>query len=140
MEIIPIRLPLSGYIKEKEDRLMLIEELIEAKRNMLIQKQKKIKHVVKQNKFLDSVKNDYIKYFYFIVQQKQDQIKALDMLNKYIYDLSNTGELSKNNLEDAKVEQEKILREVKSIKRGLDSIINNTNYINTQLKEKHISL
>lgn len=119
---------------------MLIEELIEAKRNMLIQKQKKIKHVVKQNKFLDSVKNDYIKYFYFIVQQKQDQIKALDMLNKYIYDLSNTGELSKNNLEDAKVEQEKILREVKSIKRGLDSIINNTNYINTQLKEKHISL
>ena len=58
------------------------------------------------------------------------------MLNQYIHDLSVSGQLSKHNIEDAKFEQGRILKEVKSIKKGLDGIINNTNYINSELKEK----
>ena len=136
MEIIPIKLPLQMPLLDKDKRLIHIEEVIEAKRRMLLHKQKKIRFIVKQNRFLDTVKNDYVNYYRYIIEQKQDQIKSLELLNRYIYDLSSTDILSKNNIEDAKVEQERILREIKSIKRGLDSIINNTNYINSELNKK----
>jgi hypothetical protein len=140
MELIPIKIPVNMPLVERDERLLHIEDLIEAKRRMLLEKQKKLRFISKQNRFLDAVKNDYVKYYTYISQQKQDQIKALELLNHYINDLSTSGQLSKSNVEDAKVEQARILREVKSIKNGLDSIINNTNYITSELKQKNISL
>jgi hypothetical protein len=140
MDIIPIILPLQMTLFDKDKRLIHIEEVIEAKKRMLLQKQKKIRFILKQNRFLDTVKNDYIKYYHYIIEQKQDQMKALELLNRYICELSSNGTLSKNNMEDAKVEQRKILHEIKSIKQGLDSIIINTNHINSELNKNSISM
>ena len=125
--------PANMSLVEKDQKLLQIEELIDAKRRMLLEKQKKLRFVAKQNEFLNVVKNDYIKYYNYIAQQKQDQIKALELLNNYINDLSTSGELSKYNIDDAKFEQSKILKEVSSIKNGLDTIINDTNYIGSKL-------
>jgi len=140
MDIIPIILPLQTSLFDKDKRLIHIEEVIEAKKSMLLQKQKKIRFILKQNRFLDTVKNDYIKYYRYIIEQKQDQMKALELLNRYICELSSNGTLSKNNMEDARVEQRKILHEIKSIKQGLDSIIINTNHINSELNKNSISM
>jgi cell division septum initiation protein DivIVA len=134
MEIVPVNMPLV----KRDEQLLQIEELIAAKRKMLLDKQKKIRFISKQNKFLDAIKNDYAKYYGYIVKQKQDQMEALDMLNKYIHDLTISGKLSKNNIEDAKHEQSKILNELKNIKKGLDGIMNDTNDININLKQKTI--
>jgi hypothetical protein len=134
MEIVPVNM----HAIKRDEQLLHIEDLIEAKRRMLIDKQKKLRFIVKQNRFLDAVKNDYATYYNFVSKQKQEQIKALEMLNQYIHDLSVSGQLSKHNIEDAKFEQGKILKEVKTIKKGLDDIINNTNYITSELKEKTI--
>ena len=59
--------------------------------------------------------------------------KYLIILNSYIKELTNQGHLSKHNIEDAQFEQEKILKEVNSIKKGLESIIKDTQYINSKL-------
>ena len=134
MEIVPVNMPLV----KRDEQLLQIEELIAAKRKMLLDKQKKIRFISKQNKFLDAIKNDYSKYYGYIVKQKHDQIEALDMLNNYIHDLTTSGKLSKNNIEDAKHEQSKILNELKNIKKGLDGIMNDTNDININLKQKTI--
>ena len=135
MEIIPIKIHVNRPLVECDERLLQIEGLIDAKRRMLLDKQKKLKMIFKQNHFLDAVKNDYVNYYNYISQQKQDQIMALELLNGYIHDLSYSGELSENNIEDAKFEQGKILREVKSIKKGLDDIINNTRNISSELNK-----
>jgi hypothetical protein len=134
MEIIPVNMPLV----KRDEQLLHIEELIDAKRKMLLDKQKKFRFISKQNKFLDAIKNDYAKYYDYIVKQKHDQIDALDMLNNYIHDLTTSGKLSKNNIEDAKHEQSKILNELRTIKKGLDGIMNDTNDINVNLKQKNI--
>ena len=136
MEIIPVKMPMNAHLVKRDEQLLNIDSLIEAKRRMLLDKQKKLRFIAKQNRFLDAVKNDYVTYYNYVSKQKQDQIKALEMLNQYIHDLSVSGQLSKHNIEDAKFEQGRILKEVKSIKKGLDGIINNTNYINSELKEK----
>jgi cell division septum initiation protein DivIVA len=103
---------------------------------MLLDKQNKIQFISKQNEFLDDIKSDYNKYYNYIAQQKRDQMSALHLLNNYINELTISGELSKNNMKDAKYEQKKILSELNTIKKSLDGIIMDTNDITSILKEK----
>ena len=101
----------------------------------LFEKNCKIKKISKQNIFLEEIKEDYSKYYEYIVQQKKDQIKALELLNNYIHELSISGKLSKQNLEDSKQEQKKIMEELRSIKLNLDEIIRDTDSITNNLKK-----
>jgi hypothetical protein len=136
MNIIPVRIGIP--LEMHDDRLMQIEELINAKRNMLIDKQKQLKKIAKHNQFLSEVAKDYNRFNNYIIQQKQDQMKALELLNNYIHDLTVSGNLSKNNLKDAKQEQRKILREMNLIRKNLDEIMNDTNVIENTLRDKNV--
>jgi len=129
-----LRIPTNYIHLEKRDQQLLqIENLIDAKRKMLLDKQKKFKNLSKQNEFLNDIKQDYNKYYGYIVKQKQDQMSALSMLNTYIKDLTVSGNLSKNNIDDAKNEQQKILTEINSIKKGIDDMIGGVDDISLQL-------
>lgn len=125
-------------LERNDEKLLQIEELINVKRKMLMAKQKKIQLISKQNIFLEHVKDDYAKYCNYIIKQKREQMEALNLLNKYIHDLTISGKLSQHNIEDAKFEQKKILQELNKIKRGLDGIIKDTNDIVVQVNEKNI--
>ena len=134
-----LRIPTNYiHLENRDQQLLQIENLIDAKRKMLIGKQKKFKNLTKQNEFLNEVKQDYNKYYGYIVKQKEDQMSALTMLNGYIKDLTVSGTLSKNNIEDAKNEQNKILTEINSIKKGIDDIIKETGNINATVKPQEV--
>ena len=134
-----LRIPTNYiHLENRDQQLLQIENLIDAKRKMLIDKQKKFKNLTKENEFLNDVKQDYNKYYGYIVKQKEDQMSALTMLNGYIKDLTVSGNLSKNNIEDAKNEQNKILNEINSIKKGIDDIIKETGNINSAVKPKNL--
>ena len=133
MEIVAYKMPMTNSLAEKDEQFLHIEELIQAKRRMLLEKQKKFKLIEKQNHFLDTIKGDYIKYYEYISKQKNDQIKALEILNSYINDLTTSGKLTKHNINDAGSEQKKIIHEIKSIRKGLDSIMDSTNFIDSKL-------
>ena len=126
------------HLENGDQKLLQIENLIDAKRKMLIDKQKKFKNLTKENEFLNDVKQDYNKYYGYIVKQKEDQMSALTLLNGYIKDLTVSGTLSKNNIEDAKNEQNKILTEINSIKKGIDDIIKETGNINSVVKTQNL--
>ena len=120
-----ILIPIGNYqLPRKDDQFQLLQEMIDAKRDSLIKKQKTLHFLSKENSFLQGIRDDYSKYNKHIVQQKQDQMTALTILNKYIQDLSVTGELSKQNIEDARSEQKNILEEIDTIKNSLDTITN----------------
>ena len=117
---------LNGNLVDADIRFISIQEQLEAKRNLLLNKQNKLKRIVKQNSFLNNVKDDYSKYYKYIINQKKQQIDALEMLNKYIDDLAQSGNLTEHNIDDARVEQKNIIKEIKSIKKNLDELINFT--------------
>lgn len=131
MLIVPVTVPVKVDLVLNDERLLHIENLIDAKKQLLLDKQKKFKCISNQNHYLNDIKEDYSKYYNYIAQQKQEQITVLEMLNKYIHDLTVAEKLSKYNIEDAKMEQDKILREIKHIKKGLDGIVKNANFINS---------
>ena len=134
-----LRIPTNYiHLENRDQQLLQIENLIDAKRKMLIDKQKKFKNLTKENEFLNDVKQDYNKYYGYIVKQKEDQMSALTLLNGYIKDLTISGTLSKNNIQDAKNEQNKILTEINSIKKGIDDIIKETGNINSVVKTQNL--
>lgn len=113
-------------MNNKDTQLMKIEEIISAKRKMLINKQKRLQFMSKQNAFLDAVREDYDKYNDYIVKQKHEQMKAFGVLNSYITDLNRSTKLTKQNMVDSKEEQRKIVNEIKSIQHNLDEIVEET--------------
>jgi len=113
-----IQLPI---IKRDEVFVKLNNEILEKKR-FLLEKREELEKQIKTNEFLESVKEDYRKFYNIILQQKREQYVALILLNKYIGNIRKSGELSKNNMEDAKIEQEKILEELNKIKSTIDGI------------------
>lgn len=138
MAFIPYEARIVLPIRDMDDQFMKIQDLIDAKKTFLLRKQKKLRFISKQNRFLEAVKNDYAKYYNYISEQKRDQIRALRVLDEYIKDLTLSGKLTKHNIEDAKEEQAKILREVKTIKSGLDELVDDTNSIQNTLNSKKI--
>jgi len=111
----------------KGNQLQQIERLIDGRRNMLIEKQKKLRFISKQNAFLSAVKDDYDKYNSYIVKQREDQMKAFQVINSYLEDLKRSGELTKSNIKDSKYEQQKIVNEIKKIQQNMDKLILDSN-------------
>lgn len=128
MKMKPMNLMPMTYndMNKKDTQLMKIEEIIDAKRKMLINKQKRLQFMSKQNAFLDAVREDYDKYNDYIVKQKHEQMKAFGILNSYITDLNRSTKLTKQNMVDSKEEQRKIVNEIKSIQHNLDEIVKET--------------
>lgn len=121
---------------EIDERFMHINDVIDAKRQMLMDKQHKLKKIVKKNVFLEEIKGDYLEYYNYIMKQKQDQMDALNLLNNYINELNEKNKLSKYNIEDAKMEQDKIMKEINEIQTGLNGIMKNTNEITEMVNDK----
>ena len=124
-----IILPIQIDLASKDQQFIQLQQLIESKKKMLLDKQIKYKKISKQNHFLEEIKNDYSNYSNYIMKQKQEQIQALEILHNYVKDLTISGNLSKQNVKDAKYEQKKIIKELKSIKYNLDNVIQNNNDI-----------
>lgn len=118
---------LQNKIIDLDNEFNNIQELIKNKKKFLLDKQKKLLIIAKNNEFLDNIKEDYSKYYNYIIQQKQEQIKALGVLNEYVKDLTEYGNLTEFNIEDAYEEQKNIMDEINNIKYNLDEIISNTN-------------
>jgi hypothetical protein len=129
----PMEINDTNTCQQEEDEYLQLQNIIEIKRNILLEKQRKIQKIAKQNAFLEDIKNDYYKYNSYIIKQKQDQMTALQLLNNYIDGLNRSGQLSEQNIYDSKMEQKKIVRELKAIRQGLDKIMNDSNEINNIL-------
>ena len=120
-------------LMNKGNQLQQIEQLIDARRNMLIEKQKKLRFISKQNAFLSAVKDDYDKYNNYIVKQREDQMKAFQVINYYLDDLKRSGELTKSNIKDSKYEQQKIVNEIKKIQQNMDKLILDSNEVSNEV-------
>ena len=67
--------------------------------------------------------NDYIKYYDYIVGEKQKQYNALVLLKEYMDDLITTENLVDDQLRIAKHDQKDIIKEIANVKVELDELV-----------------
>jgi hypothetical protein len=114
---------MSFPLAERDLQLIQIEQEIMNKKKFLVKKKKDLDNKYKLNHYLSGIKDDYTKYYDYIVKEKQQQHNALLLLNEYINDLLNTEHLVDEQLRTAKHDQKDILKEIDKVKVELDELI-----------------
>jgi hypothetical protein len=110
-------------LAQRDLQLLQLETEIKHKKSLLIKKKRDLDKKVKVNAFLGDVNADYNKYYRHIVQEKQNQHTALNLLKEYIGDLMQTETLVNDQLRTAKHDQTDIIREINIVKGELDELI-----------------
>jgi len=110
-------------LAERDAIFMQIEEEIEKNRKYLMEKNKYLQKVAKENRYLEMINNDYQKYYNYIIKQKRDQINAMNYLKEYLDILMIEGKLTDQDLEDARQQREHLLIETGKIKQTLNELI-----------------
>ena len=114
---------MSQLLSERDLQLKQIEREIIGKKNLLVKKKKELDKKQLLNDYLDEVKDDYIKYYDYIVGEKQKQYNALVLLKEYMDDLIKTEKLVDDQLRVAKHDQKDIIKEIANVKVELDELV-----------------
>lgn len=107
----------------RDNKIAALQNQINDRRNLLIENNKKLKEVVDENEYLKEVANDYNKYFEYIKEKKEQQVKAFDLIYKYLERLIKSNEYTEEEMINAIREQREILEQINMIKEELNDII-----------------
>ena len=107
----------------RDSKIAALQNQIIDRRNLLIENNKKLKEVVDENEYLKEVANDYNNYFEYIKEKKEQQVKAFDLIYKYLERLIKSNEYTEEEMINAIREQREILEQINMIKQELNDII-----------------
>ncbi len=110
-------------VADRDLYLIQIKEELENKKKLLLRKKKEMEKKEKMNQYLGDVRNDYNKYYDYILNEKQQQFNALNLLKDYMGELVKTENLLDSQLRTAKHDQQDILKEISKIKSELDQLM-----------------
>lgn len=108
-------------LAERDNYVRRIEDQILAKREMLVKKRHYLDNIMHSNRFLQRIRNDYAKYNDYIRREKEEQLRAMQLLHQYTKDLEDSGE--------------RIEKDFKVIQRDSDYIMNEIGTLRTQLND-----
>jgi len=107
---------MSLPLAERDLHLLQIEQEIKNKKKLLVKKKKDLDKKHKLNHYLIGIKDDYSKYYDYILTEKQQ-------LKEYINDLIKTEHLVDEQLRTAKHDQKDIIHEIDKVKAELDELV-----------------
>lgn len=107
----------------RDKQIASLQNQIENRRKLLLDNSKKLKVITDDNEYLKEIANDYGKYFDYIKEKKEQQIKAFDLIYKYLERLIKSNKYTEEELINATREQKTILDKINSIKTELDDIV-----------------
>ena len=109
-------------LANRDLHLLQIQQEIKNKKILLVKKKKDLEKKKKLNQYLNCVKEDYSKYYNYILNEKKEQHNARMLLKEYINDLITTEKLVDQQLRTAKHDQKDIIYEIDKVKSELDEL------------------
>ena len=122
--MIRLQVPCELSLYERDKYIKQMMEEIERKKMFLMEKRNSLKCMKKENNLLEHVSSDYEKYYEYILQEKQAQIEAMRRIKQSLDDLIISGKLTDTDLENARMEQRNVIKEMKSIRNKLNTFVN----------------
>jgi uncharacterized protein (DUF3084 family) len=119
--IISIEIDIPDLAK-RDNCIQNMEKMIQEKKNFIIEKRNRIQEEERENEFLRAINKDYEKYYHYIVNEKNKQVRFMDGLTEYIGKMIREGELTEEDLKRAEWEQQKIMMEITSIRDELNQL------------------
>ena len=117
----------SLSLAERDKYLYQIEKQLEAKKKLLIKKNKQLNKNLKQNEFLEAAKAEYNQYFDRVIKETTDEYTALKQIADHLQNIIDYSikheKMDKDELAAAKAEHKQILVEVNKVKHILNTIV-----------------
>jgi hypothetical protein len=110
-------------VDQKDLFLRNLEDQINKKKQIIFSKRRFLDETKKDNEYLEGVRKDYEKYRKYIAHSKKQELDAMLMLKSYVDDIILNGNLINADINNAKLEKARIIKEIKKIKRALDEIV-----------------
>ena len=106
---------LNKSLASRDLKLIQLDKEIQNKKKFILSKIKELESKKTENDHLETISDDYKKYFNHTVEQKEKEFNAMVKLNEYI---------SKLVFEDpyAKYDQKEVQKEINKLKRELNDI------------------
>ena len=111
-------------VAKRDKTIASLQNQISNRKQLLAENRKKINGITNENEYLNEISSDYEKYFDYIKGQKEQQIKAFDLIYKYLERLIKSNNITETEITNAMREQREILEKINGIKHDLDDIIN----------------
>jgi len=113
------------FVAIRDKQIASLQNQIENRKKLLMDNNKKLRIITDENEYLSEIANDYDKYFNYIKENKEQQVKAFDLIYKYLERLIKSNKYTEEEAINAMREQKEILDKINSIKGELDEIITN---------------
>jgi hypothetical protein len=107
----------------RDQQIYQLNTELEHRKKLLCSQRVMLKNNIKDNSFLKEVAKDYDIYNNVIIKEKQQQMASLQLLNKYIENITSELTITNYKLKESKQEQEEILNEIKHLKHEIDSLV-----------------
>ena len=107
----------------RDIRLSKHKQQININKRILMEKYLELQKNAKENEYLNGVVDDYKKYFDFIIDEKNKQYDALNVISQYLDNINSEIRSTDEILDEQRQEQKNILREMKKLKENLDELV-----------------
>lgn len=111
-------------LAKKDMQISDIEKLIHDRKQMLFDKYKELQKTANENEYLKDVKQEYEDYFSLVQKEKREQLDALNNVYKHLDEIIKTSKLTDSFLENSKIEQQEIMKQINILENELNEIIN----------------
>ena len=113
----------ASRVKETDLKIYKMKDLLDKKKNLMFNKERKIKEIGNQNSFLETVVSDYEKYNSAILEEKVKQKKALKILSEHIRNISKNINSDEFKLKRVKRDQTLLLEEIQNIRDEIEYML-----------------
>jgi len=109
----------------RDNSIKNISCIINERKKMLVEKYKQLKKAKEENIYIEDIVDDYKQYYNYIIEEKTKQYEAMEILKKYLDNISIDIDVTEQQLNENKEDKKRLMREMKKIKNDLDELIIN---------------
>jgi hypothetical protein len=110
-------------IAESDKNIYNMKCILEKKKQLLLEKNREIKELAKQNSFLNKVLSDYEKIKLHILEEKKKQQSAIKIISKHISQISKNMNQEDYHIEQLQDDQSMLLEELEKIKMEMKEVM-----------------
>ena len=110
-------------VARRDQKLLLIQSEIKNNKRQIFEYLVEAENTRKDNCFLDSIRDDYRRYRDYIVEEKRRERAQMELLISYLERILEESQLSLEEANRAKYEQNRILGQLDAVKQELDELV-----------------
>lgn len=115
-------------------KIIMLKKAIRANNACVVRKLIHLEKAQRQNEFLRVIYNDYKRYYDYMIEEKRKQEAQMKFLVNYLEKSIIEAGLTKDQITQAKYEQNSILAELDSVRTDLESMIYETPALDSRIE------